>query len=179
MAWVTGLSSGNSSTIVESTIVESSIIESANMASLNSCAMALHVQKAARQHAKISFFILLVFLWGLLFSDDDTATGLMGGEDEHLGNLDVGGGIGCIDGYIGDVVTRQWIDALIEFAGAIGIALETDITEVGLHETWLEVGDPYGGVGHIDTETVGEGFHGCLRGTIYIASCIQYTLPPA
>ena len=108
----------------------------------------------------------------MLFSYDDTATGLMGGEDEYLGNLDVGWGIGCIDGYIGDVVTRQWLDALIEFCGTIGIALEADITEVRLYKAWLEVGDAYGGVGHIDTETVGEGFHGSLCGSIYIASCI-------
>ena len=79
----------------------------------------------------------------------------MGGEDEYLGNLDVGWGIGCIDGYIGDVVTRQWLDALIEFCGTIGIALEADITEVCLYKAWLEVG------------------------AFTAAFVAQYTLPPA
>ena len=38
----------------------------------------------------------------------------MGGEDEHLGNLDVGGSIGGIDGHVCDVVAHQRLDACIE-----------------------------------------------------------------
>lgn len=111
------------------------------------------------------------FVW-LLFSYDDTATGLMGGEDEYLGNLDVGWGIGCIDGYIGDIVTRQWLDALIEFGGTIGIALKTDITEIRLYKAWLEVGDTYGGVSATSIRRPSER-------AFTAAFVAQYTLPPA
>ena len=40
------------------------------------------------------------------FPDYHTATGLMGGQDKHFGNLDVCRSIGSIDGNIGNVVTR-------------------------------------------------------------------------
>ena len=37
----------------------------------------------------------------------------MGGQDEHFGNLDMGRRIGSKDGNIGNVITCQWLDALI------------------------------------------------------------------
>ena len=83
----------------------------------------------------------------------------MCGQNEHFGNLHMGWGIGSIDGHISDVVTSEGFDALVKFCSTVGIAMEADIAEVGLHEAWLEVGDADGRVGHVDAETVGEGFY--------------------
>ena len=107
-----------------------------------------------------------------LFAHNDAAAGLMSGENEHFGNLHVLGGVGGIDGHIGDVVARKRLDALIEFGRTGRITVEADVAEVGLDKAGLEVGDADGCVGHIDAESVGEGLHGCLRSTVDIASGI-------
>lgn len=96
----------------------------------------------------------------------------MSGQNEHLGYLHVGWGIGCEDGHIGDVVAREGLDALIEFGCALGVAMEADVAEVGLYEAGLEVGDADSGIGHVDAETVGEGFYSSLCGTVDITPCV-------
>ena len=54
----------------------------------------------------------------LLLSNNHTAAGLMGGQNQHFGNLHVSRGIGCIDGNVGNVVACQRLDALIDVGGA-------------------------------------------------------------
>ena len=58
-------------------------------------------------------------LWKVccLFPDDDAAAGLMGGQDQHLGNLYVLRGIGGKDGNIGNIISRQGLDAFIDRGG--------------------------------------------------------------
>ena len=94
----------------------------------------------------------------------------MGSQYQHLGNLYMLRGICSIDGHVGNIVACQGLDALIELGGALGIAVETDVAEVGLHEAGLEIGDADGGVGHIDAQTVGEGLDGGLRSAVDIAT---------
>ena len=72
-----------------------------------------------------------------LFSDNHTAAGLVGGKDEHLGNLYVGRGIGSIDGHVGYVVASQWLDALVDTRCTVGIAMKADIAEVRFHKSGL------------------------------------------
>ena len=93
----------------------------------------------------------------------------MGGEDKHLGYLHMGGGVGGIDGRIGDIVTGKRRDALVDVGGALGITVEAGVTEVGLHQTGLEVGDTDGSIGDIETQAVGDGLHGSLGGAVNIA----------
>ena len=96
----------------------------------------------------------------------------MSGQNEYLGYLHMGGGIGGIDGHIGNIVAREGLDALIELGGAGRIAMEADVAEIGLDEAGLEVGDADGRVGHIDAEAVAKGLYGCLRGAVDIATGI-------
>ena len=75
----------------------------------------------------------------------------MGGEDEDLGNLDVGGGVGGKDGYVGNVVAGKGLDALVDIGGAVVVAVEADVAEIGFNESCLEIGNAYCGVGDINT----------------------------
>ena len=63
----------------------------------------------------------------------------MGGEDEYLGYLDVGRGVGCVYGHVGDVVAREGLDALVDGGSTICIPMKPDIAEVGLYKAGLEV----------------------------------------
>ena len=65
----------------------------------------------------------------------------MGGQDEHLGYLDVSGSIGGIDGNIGNVVASQRGDALIDIGGTSGVSMKANVAEVGLYKSGLQVGD--------------------------------------
>ena len=96
----------------------------------------------------------------------------MSGEDEYLGNLDVGRGVCGIDGHISNVVTSEGLDAFIYVGSAILIAMKADAAEVGLYESGLEVCDADAGAGYINAETIGESFHSCFCSTIYITACI-------
>ena len=96
----------------------------------------------------------------------------MGGEDEHLGYLDMSRGIGGIDGNIGNIVACEGLDALIELSGSISITTETDIAEVGLYQAWLQVCNTNGSIGYIDAQAVGQGFYCGFRSTIDIAASI-------
>ena len=70
----------------------------------------------------------------------------MGGEDEYLGNLDMGRCVRGIDGHVGDIVARQGLDALIDISGTVVVAVEADIAEIGLYKSGLQVGNTDGGV---------------------------------
>ena len=66
------------------------------------------------------------------FSDDNTAVGLMGGQYQYLGSLYVLRGIGGKDGDVGNIISRQGLDAFIDRGGPVVVAVETDVAEVGL-----------------------------------------------
>ena len=84
----------------------------------------------------------------------------MSGQDEDLGNLHMLRRIGSIDSHIGDVVASEGLDALIDIGSTVAVAMETDVTEVGLNQAWLQVGDTNGRVGHIDTQSIGQSLEG-------------------
>ena len=74
----------------------------------------------------------------------------MCGKDKHLGYLDVGRGIGSIDGNIGNVVARERLDALIDIGGPVVVTVETGVAEVRLDKSRLQVRHADGGMGHIN-----------------------------
>ena len=57
----------------------------------------------------------------------------MGGQDEHLGYLNMLRSISCIDGNVGDVIASQRFDAFIDCGGTVAVSVEADIAEVSLH----------------------------------------------
>ena len=57
----------------------------------------------------------------------------MGCQYQDLGYLNMSRGIGGIDSDIGDVITSQGLDALVQFRSPLVIPMETDVTEVRLH----------------------------------------------
>ena len=101
---------------------------------------------------------------------DEAAAGLMGGEDEDFGYLDMLGGTGGVEGNVGDVGTGEGHYALVDMVGTVGVAMETGATEVSLYEAGLDVGDADGGVCDINAEAVGEGFDRGLRSAVDVAT---------
>ena len=99
---------------------------------------------AAFFYATISFF------------DDNTAVGLMGGQYEHFGNLHVLWGVGGKDGNVGNIVARHGLDAFIDRGGPVVVSVETDVAEVGLHKSGLQVRHTDSSIGDIDAQTIGE-----------------------
>ena len=93
----------------------------------------------------------------------------MGGEDQHLGYLHVLGGVGGIDGHVGDIVARQGLDAFVDVGGALGVAVEAGVAEVGLHQSWFKVGNADSCVCDIKAQTVGDGLHSSLGSAVDIA----------
>ena len=79
---------------------------------------------------------------------------------QHLGYLYVLRGVGGIDGNIGNVVARQGLDAFIDRSGSFVVSVETNVAEVGLYESRLQVRHADGGIGYIDAQAVGKCFHG-------------------
>ena len=96
----------------------------------------------------------------------------MGGEDEDFGDLDVRGCRGGVEGNVGDVVAGEGRNAGVEALGGGGVAVETDVGEVGLDEAGLDVGDADGRLVEIHAETVAEGLDGGFGGAIGAASGI-------
>ena len=66
---------------------------------------------------------------------------------QHLGNLYVLRSIGGIYGNVGNIITRQGFDALIYRGGPVVITVESDIAEVRLHQSGLQVRHADGGIG--------------------------------
>ena len=70
-------------------------------------------------------------LWG--FTMDNAAAGLMSGQHQHLGYLHVLRSTGGIEGHIANVVAREGLDASLDGVGALVVAVEAHVAEVGLH----------------------------------------------
>ena len=94
----------------------------------------------------------------------------MSGEDEDLGNLDMRRSRGGVEGYVGDVVAREGLDAGVETLGGSGVAVEADVGEVGLDEAGLEVGDADGRLVEVHAKTVAEGLDSGFGGAIGAAA---------
>ena len=94
----------------------------------------------------------------------------MGGEHQYFGYLYTLRGTGCIEGYVSDVVARKGLNAAIYVICTLCVAVETDVREIGLYESWFDVGDAHAGVGYVDAQTIGDGLDGTLGGPLYINS---------
>ena len=78
----------------------------------------------------------------------------------------------CIEGNIGYIIAIERSDALIHIVGTLIVAMEADIREVGLHQSWFYIGNTYLGMCHVDAQTIGDSLNGSLGSTIYIATRI-------
>ena len=100
-----------------------------------------------------------------------TATGLMGGEYQHFGYLNMGWGTGGIEGHIGNVCPRERSDAFIHIVGTLVVAMESHVAEVGFHQSRFEIRHS-----HCECAT------SILSPSVmaFTADLVaQYTLPPA
>ena len=96
----------------------------------------------------------------------------MSGKNQHLGYLNMSGSVGCEDCYIGNVITCQWFDALVDISCTVVVTTETDIAEIRLNKAWFQVTDTNGRISNIDTEPIRKSLDSSLCGTIDIATCI-------
>ena len=96
----------------------------------------------------------------------------MGGEYQHLGYLYVGWRTGGIEGYVGNVCPRERSDSLIHVVGTLVVAMETDVTEVGFHQSRFEIRHSHCRMCNVDSESVGDGLHSRLGGAIHVADFV-------
>ena len=54
----------------------------------------------------------------------------MGGENQHLGYLNMLGSAGGIECHVGNVIASQWLYATVNIVGTLGVAMETDVGEI-------------------------------------------------
>ena len=59
----------------------------------------------------------------------------MGCQDKHLGNLDVSWSIGGKDRNIGNIITRQRLDAFIHVCSPVGVTMKSDVAEIRLNKS--------------------------------------------
>ena len=78
----------------------------------------------------------------------------MGGQNQHLGYLDMSGCVGGIDGHVCDVIASQRLDAFIDIGGTVVVAMKADVAEIRLYEAGLQVGDADSSVGHVNAQAV-------------------------
>lgn len=64
---------------------------------------------------------------------------LVGGEDKHLGNVDVIGTTGNKDNRLGDIVTVQGDQTLVDRVSLFLVTTESNHRELCLHQTYLFV----------------------------------------
>lgn len=107
-----------------------------------------------------------------LVSVNHGAIGLMGGENQHLGYLNMLGSAGGIECHVGNIIASQWLNATVNIVGTLGVAMETDVGEIGLHQSRLDVGNANAGMSHVDAQTIGDGFYCTLGGTVHISARI-------
>ena len=80
---------------------------------------------------------------------------------------------GSIESHIGNIIAIERLYATIYIVGTFGVAMESDVGEIGLHESRLHVGDTHLGMSHIDAQAVGNSLDSSFGGTIYITSGIS------
>ena len=78
-----------------------------------------------------------------------------------------------IEHHVSNVVTREWFDSVIDVVRPLLVAMETDNTEIGLHESRLDVGDPDSRLSNINSQSIGNGLDSRLGSTIHITSCVS------
>ena len=81
------------------------------------------------------------------------SVGLMCSKHQHFGYLYMLGGACCIECHVGYVVAYERLDTLIYIVGTLVIAMETDVGEVGLNESGLQVSHSYTCMGNIDAQS--------------------------
>lgn len=77
--------------------------------------------------------MFLTMLLGLGLAVDAGGGGLVGGEDKHLGNVDVIGTPGHKDDRLGDIVAVQGDQTLVDRVGLFLVTTEADHRELCLH----------------------------------------------
>ena len=101
------------------------------------------------------------------------SVGLMCGKHQHFGYLHVLGSTCSVERHVGNVVAYERLDALVYIVGTLVVAMETDVGEVGLNESGLQIGHSYTCMGNIDAQSVGKCLDGSLCGTVDSASGIS------
>ena len=96
----------------------------------------------------------------------------MSSQYQYLRNLYVLRGVGGKDGYVSNIVACQGFDAFIDGGGTVVVSVETDVAEVGLYKSWLQIRHANGGISDIYTQTIGKCFHSGFCGTIDVAAGI-------
>ena len=96
----------------------------------------------------------------------------MCGQYQHFCNLYMSRSIGRINSNVGNIVARKRRDALVNIRCAIGVTAKTNVTEISLNKTRLQVRNTDGCISNINTQSVRKSLHSSLCGTIYIASSI-------
>lgn len=96
--------------------------------------------------------------------------GLVGGGHENLGYLHVFGGVGRKQDDVGNVIARQWLDAVVHVVGFLLVAAEAGHAEMGFHQPGLDVRHPHGRMGHVDAQSVRQGLDCRLGGTVHAAA---------
>src|SRR5512139_2920988 len=71
--------------------------------------------------------------------------------------------------HVGNIVSREWFDALVHFPGAVRIAVEAYDAEFSLHQPWVNGSDAYSGTIQVHLQPLTDGFDGSLGGAIYRA----------
>ena len=81
---------------------------------------------------------------------NDRTVSLMRCKDENLCNLYVGGCIGGIKRYIGNIISCEWFNSFIDTVCLFFVAMKTHIAEVSLYKSRLDIGHSNGRMSHIN-----------------------------
>ena len=96
----------------------------------------------------------------------------MSGEDKHLGYLDMSGSIRGIHCDISDIIACEWLYAFIHVSSTLCVAMEADVAEVGLNESWFQIGYADGRVGHINAQTIAQCLYCSLGGAVNVTTSV-------
>ena len=80
---------------------------------------------------------------------------------------------GSIESHIRNIITIQRFDTLINTGSTLIITMETDIREIRLHQSRLDIGNTHLGMSHINTQAIGDCLDGSLGSTIYITTSVS------
>jgi len=100
---------------------------------------------------------------------DQGCAGLVGGHDEDLADVDVGGPGDREQDDISDICGGQGGHSFVRLVGACLIAVEAHGAELGIDETGLDLGDANAGAGQIELEPFADGADGGLGRAVDIA----------
>ena len=100
-------------------------------------------------------------------------TYLMVWEDQSIGKHDILAPTSCKDDYLGDVVARQGLHALVDFLRLLLVAAKSHNTKLGLDLAGINLDDADAGGDEFFAEGVGEGADGGFGCTVDAAALIR------